>query len=136
MMESERPLETVMTFIGRINAHDVEGLSRLMTPDHLFVDSLGNCWQGLEAMRAAWTGYFQWFPDYRISHEQLLQNGNVVAIFGVASGTYSLNGHLGKENSWQMPAAWKAVVREGLVAEWRIYTDNEAARRVMAVPKS
>ena len=29
-------------FVAAINGHDIEALTSLMTPDHLFVDSLGN----------------------------------------------------------------------------------------------
>jgi len=33
------------------------------------------------------------------------------------------------ENRWETPAAWRAVVEGGLVAEWRVYTDNERCGR-------
>jgi hypothetical protein len=36
-----------------------------------------------------------------------------------------------KENRWETPAAWRAVVVDGLVAEWRVYTDNEPMRERM-----
>jgi uncharacterized protein (TIGR02246 family) len=134
-MAFERPIEVVMAFIGRINAHDVDGLCRLMSPDHVFVDAQGSRWQGVEAMRAAWTGYFQWFPDYRISHEQFLQNGNLVAVFGTASASSAVRESSAQANGWQAPAAWMAVVRDGLVAEWRVYADNEGARRLLGGPK-
>jgi len=134
-MAFERPIEVVMAFIGRINAHDVDGLCRLMSPDHVFVDAQGSRWQGVEAMRAAWTGYFQWFPDYRISHEQFLQNGNLVAVFGTASASRAVRESSAQTNGWQAPAAWMAVVRDGLVAEWRVYADNEGARRLLGGPK-
>ncbi len=35
--------ETVLAFIGRINAHDVEGLAALMSVDHTFIDALAMC---------------------------------------------------------------------------------------------
>jgi uncharacterized protein (TIGR02246 family) len=130
-MAFERPIEVVMAFIGRINAHDVEGMCRLMTTDHVFVDALGNRWQGVEAMRAAWAGYYSWFPDYRVSHEHFLQNGNLVAVFGTASASRPAGEEKAQRNGWHAPAAWMAVVRDGLVAEWRVYADNEGARRLL-----
>jgi hypothetical protein len=35
------------------------------------------------------------------------------------------------ENRWETPAAWRAVVEGGLVAEWRVYADNEPMRELM-----
>jgi hypothetical protein len=35
------------------------------------------------------------------------------------------------ENRWETPAAWRAVVEGVLVAEWRVYTDNEPMRERM-----
>jgi hypothetical protein len=54
-----------------------------------------------------------------------------LAVFGVASGTYAVNGKLPTENHWQIPAAWRAVVRDGQIAEWRVYCDNQPARKLM-----
>jgi len=30
-----------------------------------------------------------------------------------------------------VPAAWLAVVKDGLVAEWRVYADNQPLRKLM-----
>jgi len=51
---------------------------------------------------------------------------------GRAEGTYAVEGNLLTENRWQAPAAWRALIREGLVAEWRVYADNEPIRQLMA----
>jgi len=118
----------------RINARDVDGLCALMTEDHLFVDGLGNPMRGREAMRAGWAGYFRMFPDYRVSHEEVFSQGNAVAAFGTAEATYAAGGKLPKENHWSVPAAWRAVVRNGLIAEWQVYADNQAARKIMGWP--
>ena len=58
--------DTVLAFIDRINAHDVEGLAELMSDDHTFIDAHGNQVSGREKMIAGWRGYFEWFPNYRI----------------------------------------------------------------------
>jgi hypothetical protein len=105
-----------------------------MTDDHLFVDGLGNTMKGREPLRTAWTSYLQWFPDYRVSHDEIFSNGTVVASFGSAEGTYAKNGKLPKENHWRVPAAWKAIIRNGLIAEWHVYADNQPARKIMAAP--
>lgn len=121
----------VLQFIDRINAADVAGLCDLMTDDHVFVDGLGNRVAGREKMRAGWKGYFALFPDYRISHEEIFEDRDAVAVLGSASATYAVAGKLPKENHWEVPAAWKAVVRDGRIAEWRVYCDNQPARKLL-----
>ena len=122
---------TVEAFIAAINRRDVDGLCRLMTADQLFVDSLGQEVRGREAMCAGWRAYFSIVPDYHIVATDCLQAGPVVAIFGPAGGTYSPDGRILPHNRWETPAAWKAVVRDDLVAEWRVFADNEPIRRLM-----
>ncbi len=130
-MEKEEPADLVLRFMERINHADVDGLCALMTDDHLFVDALGNRFQGVGNLRIGWKAYLSMFPDYRVSHEDIFQNGDVVAVIGSASGTYAVQGKLPKENHWEIPAAWKAVVRDGRIAEWRVYCDNQPARHLM-----
>ncbi|HTZ48632.1 MAG TPA: nuclear transport factor 2 family protein [Verrucomicrobiae bacterium] len=133
-MSNHEPVAVVLAFMEAINTRDLEKLCALMSEDHLFVDALGTEVRGRDAMRNAWKIYFQWFPDYRISHEEIFSEGAVVAAFGSAQGTYAKNNQLVKENHWNMPAAWRAVVHDGLVEQWRVYADNQAARKVMGWP--
>ena len=130
-MDSQQPAEIVLRFIDRINSADVDGLCALMTENHVFIDGLGNRVEGREKMRAGWKSYLVWFPDYRISHEEIFEDRDVVAVFGAVSGTYAVGGKLPKENHWEIPAAWKAVVRDGLIAEWCVYCDNQPARKLL-----
>ncbi|MGD0955239.1 MAG: nuclear transport factor 2 family protein [Candidatus Acidiferrales bacterium] len=130
-MDSEKPPAVVLQFIDRVNAADVAAMCAIMTEDHVLVDGLGNRLQGRENLRTAWKSYFACFPDYRISHEEIFENPDVVAVFGAASGTYAVDGKLPKENHWKIPAAWRAVVRSGLIAEWRVYCDNQPARKLL-----
>jgi ketosteroid isomerase-like protein len=122
---------TVTSFISCINAHDVDGICARMTDDHVFIDSLGNRMSGKETMRQGWNGYFAWFPDYSLEIEDSLERGSTIMLFGKASGTYSVRGALSNENHWEIPAAWKAVVRDGLIAEWRVYADNSPVLEIM-----
>jgi ketosteroid isomerase-like protein len=48
---------TFNDFVNVINQHDVKGLVARMTPDHVFVDAIGNRVNGIAAMEAAWGGY-------------------------------------------------------------------------------
>jgi ketosteroid isomerase-like protein len=127
--------DVALAFVDRINHHDVGGLVALMTEDHRFVDGLGQQVLGREQMEKGWVGYFAWFPDYSIKVDNALSNGNVVALFGTAQGTYSAKGNLPREAHWEIPAAWKAVVRGGRIYEWRVYADNEPVWKIMGVKR-
>jgi ketosteroid isomerase-like protein len=121
-------------FVAAINRQDVDGLAALMTEGHRFVDSLGNATEGREKMRAAWAGYFRMVPDYWIVVEESYghpSDGSLVAMLGVVGGTYTTDGELKAENRWETPAALRAAIVDGLVAEWRVYADNEPIRRLM-----
>jgi ketosteroid isomerase-like protein len=126
------PVETVREFMARINQGDADKLAELMTEDHAFVDSLGQAVQGRETMRAGWRGYYAMCPDYSVSCDKILSDGNVVAAFGTAGGTIAVNGELSPENGWRIPAAWMAIVENGLVKEWRVYCDNQPVREILS----
>ena len=129
------PAETVLHFLDRINQRDADKLAGLMTEDHVFIDSLGQSVQGREKMRAGWRSYYALCPDYWVSHEEIFQNGNLVAVFGSAGGTIAANGKLPPENQWRVSAAWLAVVEKGLVKEWRVYADNKQVYDILAKSK-
>ena len=82
-------------------------------------------------MKKGWQGYFSMVPDYTIAVDETFAGGSVVVMLGAAQGTYSSGGSLKPENRWQTPAAWRAVVRGSLIAEWRVYADNEPIRQIM-----
>ena len=126
------PVETVLEFLQRINQRDADKLAELLTEDHVFTDSLGQTVRGREKMRAGWRGYYAFCPDYWVSHEEILANGNHVAVFGAAGGTVAVKGELPATNQWRIPAAWRAVVENGLVKEWRVYADNKPVYDILA----
>jgi ketosteroid isomerase-like protein len=118
------PIEVVLRFEEQINARNAEAICALMSPDGEFIDALGNRIQGLVKLRAAWEGYFKIVPDYSISHSEIFADGNTVAVFGSAQGTFSKDGTLAKGNFWKTPAAWRAVVKDGKIAIWQVFADN------------
>jgi ketosteroid isomerase-like protein len=126
------PIEITLKFMDAINRHDADALAALMSDDHVFVDSLGNKVQSRGKMKAGWQGYFAFCPDYWVTHESIFGDGNSVAVFGAAGGTIAANGKLPPENKWRTPAAWLAVVENGLVKEWRVYADNKPVYDIMA----
>ena len=124
-------LEVAKLFVERINSQDLDGLAALMTVDHRFIDSLGTKFSGREAMKEGWRHYFRMVPDYGIEVTDSLCKGEVVVLLGLARGTYTSDGTLDPEMAWQTPAAWRARIIAGQVAEWRVYADNEPIRKCM-----
>jgi uncharacterized protein (TIGR02246 family) len=124
-------LHIVERFVAAINAHDVEQLVALMTLDHRLVDSLGKVLTGRDQMRAAWSGYFAMVSDYHITIERVFSDAQEVIVCGVAGGTLSTGGAYRPENAWSTPVALRAQITEGLIAEWRVYADNEPLRESM-----
>jgi len=131
-MTPPTPASVAHAFVKSINQRSVEQIASLMTDDHVFIDSLGTKVAGRQKMQSGWQGYFGMVPDYSITIDETFVDGFVVVMLGTAQGTYSSGGALRPENRWQTPAAWRAVVRGSLVAEWRIYADNEPIRRIIA----
>jgi ketosteroid isomerase-like protein len=125
------PIEVVLKFEQLINSRDVEAIVGLLTDNSIFIDSLGNRMAGIDKLREAWTGYFSMVPDYSISHVEIFATIDNVAMFGSAQGTFSKNGEMMKEDFWQTPAAWRAVVRDGKIALWQVFADNEPIRAIM-----
>jgi ketosteroid isomerase-like protein len=117
--------ETFTQFITAINALDPEALHSLMTPNHRFIDSLGNRVEGADTMRNGWRGYFAMCPDYQIEIADLLATDDVVLATGTASGTIH-------KTPWKTPAAWRAVIRDGLIAEWQVFADNKPVYEILA----
>jgi ketosteroid isomerase-like protein len=116
--------EIFKQFTTAINNHDVKAISALMTTDHVFIDGLGNRVQGATAMEAGWRGYFAMCPDYQIQIEHVLAQDELALAAGEAGGT--IDGV-----SWRTPAAWKAVIRDGKVAEFRVFADNKPVYEIL-----
>ncbi len=70
--------EVVTRFIEQVNAQSTNGICRMMTEDHRFIDGLGSVTQGREQMRKGWAGYFSMVPDYWISSEEMIERDGVV----------------------------------------------------------
>jgi ketosteroid isomerase-like protein len=116
-------------FVEAINRHDAKAVAALMTVDHCFVDSLGNVVRGASTMETGWMGYFSMCPDYWIRIDTVMDKAGGVLAVGEAGGT--IDGQ-----SWRIPAAWQAVVRDDRVAEWRVFADNKPVYEIMAKRQS
>jgi len=128
---AREPLEIAMDFIKRINSGDAEAICQLMTADHIFP---GCSWQAFHWARQDARRLARLFQDCRGLSDpcgEFFQTGERLAIFGSASGTYSGHGDASSDKFWKVPAAWRVVIRDGLVAEWCVYADNQALRKLM-----
>ncbi len=128
---SDSAIGVAQAFIRAINRQDATALADLMPTGHRFTDSLGNTVEGRERMYAGWAAYFRMVPDYSLVIEESYVDGPVVVMLGWAQGTYSPGGALQQQNHWRTPAAVRAMIQDGLVAEWQVYADNEPLRQKM-----
>jgi SnoaL-like domain len=153
MNGNAQPLEVAMDFIKRINAGEINSLCEQMTENHIFQDALGKRFMGRETMRQGWTQYLKMVADYQVHADEFFVTDERVAIFGTASGRYvgphvpstkagngspvqhaaspSVDSALGPNGFWEVPAAWRATVQDGKIAEWRVYADNQPLRKLM-----
>ena len=130
-MTTESPIMVVLKFEELINRRNVDAIISLVTEDSVFMDSLGNQIEGTDRLRKAWQGYFQMVPDYALTHSEIFAQQDTVAIFGTAQGTFSHDKQIKKDDFWKTPAAWKAIVKNGKIALWQVYADNEPIRQIM-----
>ncbi len=123
-------LKTVISFVEKINEHDVEGLAKLMSDGHKFIDSMGIKVIGKKEMKQAWKDYFKWFPDYEITINNTLLTNDSVGIFGYAKGTFGTEDP-SDIDKFKIPAAWRAKVKDNLITEWQAIADNEVVRDII-----
>jgi len=109
-----------LKFVEVINAGDSEALIKLQTEDFTLIDMAGNVFRG----RDGWQGYFSDYPKYKIHVQKVLVSGNTVAIIGKTTGS-----HVPPEVEVHETVLWTAEIRDGLVAEWQIYSDIQEAEK-------
>lgn len=115
---------TVIAFNTCINDGDLDGIAALMAPDHTFVDSSGAGERGRDAVVAAWSRFFDRFPDYRNVFEEIDVRDDLVVVTGRSEcPVEALDG----------PAIWTARVRDGLVTEWRVHDDTPGQRAALGL---
>jgi ketosteroid isomerase-like protein len=114
------PESVVVRFNEGINGRDLDVLGRLMSDDHVFIDSVGGRVDGRQPCLAAWRGFFSAYPDYRNEFESMvLASSGMVAVTGRS---------VCSEPALDGPALWTAKIREGRVYEWRVYEDTPETR--------
>jgi len=112
-----------LKFVEAINAGDPERLTALQTEDFTFIDMSGYVERG----RQGWQDYFSTYPKYKIHVEHVLTGGSGVAIIGKTTDS-----HIPPEVEEKETVLWTAEIQNGLVAEWRIYSDTDEIKKKMS----
>ncbi len=115
--------EVVQAFVAAINAADPAHLRTLMTADHTFSDALGNSFTGAAKMQLGWQHFFHAYPGYQIIVNRTFAEGNVVALFGEASGGWRIDDAV-LPDRWTVSAAWLAEVDKDQVKHWTVFCDT------------
>ena len=107
-----------------ITENDVDGISRLITDNHVFTDSAGTTISGKQAVLAAWNGFFAAFPGYRNAFKHYAERGDSIAIAGRSfSSDPRLDG----------PALWRAVLTDGKLSAWEVHDDTPENREMLGL---
>jgi limonene-1,2-epoxide hydrolase len=118
------PIDLVRAFVEAINSHDVDGAVAMLADDHLFIDGVGLETQGRVQVQETWQQHLGTFPDYRINIKDIEERDGVVEIRGTARGI--VPGSADDElimAGLEVPGTWRAVVRDGLITEWRVSSE-------------
>ena len=85
-------------------------------------------------MVEGWEAYFAIVPDYKLEISRCFvatKGTTEVMLAGKASGSYHSKDVKPPDSSWSTPVALRAVVRDGQIAEWQVYADNEPIHQQM-----
>jgi hypothetical protein len=117
-MNSKDPKLTALQFNEYINNQDINGLSNLMTKDHIFIDRKGDRYGD---MFNGWKEFFNNFPTYKNYFTRVESRDNLVILIGYAKWS--------QDSLEEDHAIWTATIKNDLVAEWHIYEDTEENRK-------
>jgi SnoaL-like polyketide cyclase. len=118
MEKIEDPKIVALQFHDCINNADIEGLSELMTDDHIFIDMANTRIEGkFDAISMAWIPFFRLFPDYQ----------NVIEKVSVKNQTVIMQGYsvCSDERLNNIHVTWVAEIVDNKVSLWQIYPNSE-----------
>lgn len=123
-------LDVAASFVGLINAGDVEGIVRSLTPDSRFFVEGEAPTQGRDSLRVAWSGYFASFPSYRVYIDETHEKSDAAYLIGHTSGS-----HVPAElESQPSSVIWRCEIVDGQVSEWSIFPASKAHRARFGLP--
>ena len=117
------PKSIALQFNECITNADLNGLSNLMTEDHIFIDTANNRIKGKDNnIVQAWQPFFNRYPGYRNIFENIVVRGSTVIMQG-----YSI---CSDEILNNIHAIWIAEIIKNKVGAWHIYSDTKANREL------
>jgi len=119
-MTPKEPISIVQQFNNCINNQDINGLSKLMTENHIFIDRDGKSHGPKSYMVEGWKGFFKMFPEYRNTFDRIGSTENLVCILGFAYWS---------EKEPYDPVIWTAIIEDNLISEWSVYEDSPENRK-------
>ncbi len=131
-IKERKTLETAVSFVQKINEHDLNGLAELMSDDYKYIDSMDNEVSDNTEVMKAWRMFLSWFPDYEIEVRHALMTDDTVGFFGRAKGTFGKK-RPGVRDKFDIPASWRAKIKDGKVSEWQSIADNESVRFIIDI---
>jgi ketosteroid isomerase-like protein len=124
--------EVIEAFVAAINSGRPEKIAGAMSPDALFIDSLGNRIEGKAALLDGWRAYLRLFPDYRVEIEAMFVEEREAMLRGWAGGTLHRDGRAVDNGGWRIPAAWRALTDSRRVTLWQVFADNSPVQALLA----
>jgi uncharacterized protein (TIGR02246 family) len=128
---AEETRAAVEALVAAIDSGRAEKIANAMAMDAVFIDSLGARIEGRKALLAAWRGYLQLFPDYRIEVEAWFVQGREAMLHGRASGTLHRDGRAVEGGRWEIKAAWLAKADSRRVLLWQVFADNKPVHALL-----
>ena len=116
------PKVTALLFNECISNRDINGISDLMSEDHIFIDRHGDQYGD---MVNGWKEFFDNFPTYKNYFTRVESQDNLVILIGYAKWS--------KDSKEEDHAIWTAMVENDLVTEWHIYEDTEDNRKKLHI---
>jgi uncharacterized protein (TIGR02246 family) len=124
--------EVVEAFVAAVNSGRPEKIVGTMSPDAVFVDSLGNRIEGKAALLDGWRFYLRLFPDYRVEIEAVFVDDRAAMLHGWAGATLHRDGRPAEGGRWRIPAAWRAETDSRRVTLWQVFADNSPVQALLA----
>ena len=131
---ARQPLPAIaaaISFIDCINRGDLDGLTELMTDDHVLVVRDEPPLAGRSNNRQAWRGYFTSSPNYVIYPRHIAGDATSVAVLGTTTGSHL---ELPDEQEMELQVIWSAEVLDGRLSLWRVAEDTPELRHQMGIP--